>query len=85
MGWQKRIVPDKVENKNLGWQHDSYLEREVNKFIEEHSREEEKDKIRNYQVIEFLIKCYVLAKVNTCQLSHSQSAGTLFMDLPFAG
>lgn len=65
MGWQKRIVPDKVESENLGWQYDSLLEREVNDFIEEHSSEEEKDKRRNYQVIEFLIKCYVLAKVNT--------------------
>lgn len=31
MGWLKRIVPDKVKNNNLGWQYNSYLEREVNK------------------------------------------------------
>lgn len=61
------------------------MERKVDKLIEEYSNEEEKDKRRHYQVIEVLIKCYVLAKFNTCQPSHSQRAGMVFMDLPFAG
>lgn len=46
MVWLRRIlILDKVENKNLGWCYDSYLEREVNAWIA--VTEENKDERRN--------------------------------------